>query len=160
MASANAAESAGPARPAASLKSILVEFVIVAVIAGAIGASFAILRPAQPPRIAEASEKPPAPPPVSNVIDLPPIVTNLATPSDTWIRMELSIIFDGKSLPHPEVEAAQIGADALAYLRTLTLSQIEGPIGLQNIRQDLNERALIRSADKVKELVIRTMVVQ
>jgi hypothetical protein len=31
---------------------------------------------------------------------------------------------------------------------------------LQNIRQDLNERALIRSGGKVTELIIRTLVVQ
>jgi flagellar FliL protein len=40
------------------------------------------------------------------------------------------------------------------------MSQIEGPIGLQNLRQELNERASIRSNGAVKELVIRTLVVQ
>ena len=43
------------------------------------------------------------------------------------------------------VVAGRDRGDELAYLRTVTLSQIEGPIGLQNIRQDLNERAAIRS---------------
>ncbi len=42
----------------------------------------------------------------------------------------------------------------------MTLKQLEGPIGLQAIREDLNERAAIRSEGKVRELVIRTLVVQ
>ena len=91
---------------------------------------------------------------------MPPIVTNLGEPKDVWIRLEASIVFDAKAIPHPEKMADEIAGDELAYLRTITLSQIEGPIGLQNIRQDLNERAAIRSNGKVSELIIRTLVVQ
>ena len=60
------------------------------------------------------------------MFDLPPIVTNIAAPADTWIRLEASIVFDAKALPHPEVVAAEIATDELAYLRTVTLSQIAG----------------------------------
>ena len=101
---------------------------------------------------------PPAQP--STIVDLPPIVTNLGAPQDTWIRLEGSIIFDPKTLPHPEAVAGQIGDDVLAYLRTVSLRQLEGPIGLENIRQDLNERAATRSGGKVRAFVIRTLVVQ
>lgn len=101
-----------------------------------------------------------APGQVSTIVDLPPIVTNLGAPQDTWVRLEGSIIFDPKTLPHPEAVAGQIGDDALAYLRTVSLRQLEGPIGLQNIRQDLNERATTRSGGKVRAFVIRTLVVQ
>jgi flagellar FliL protein len=96
----------------------------------------------------------------ASLFDMPPIVTNLGAPRDTWIRLEASIVFDAKELPHPDVMAGEIAGDELAYLRTVSLSQIEGPIGLQNIRQDLNERASIRSGGKVAELIIRTLVVQ
>ena len=48
----------------------------------------------------------------------------------------------------------------LAYLRTVTLKQLEGPVGLEAIRDDLNERAATRSDGKVREFVIRTLVVQ
>ena len=96
----------------------------------------------------------------STVVDLPPIVTNLGAPQDTWVRLEGSIIFDPKTLPHPEAVAGQIGDDILAYLRTISLHQLEGPIGLENIRQDLNERAATRSGGKVRALVIKTLVVQ
>ena len=101
-----------------------------------------------------------APAQASTIVDLPPIVTNLGAPQDTWIRLEGSIIFDPKTLPHPEAVAGQIGDDVLAYLRTVSLHQLEGPIGLENIRQDLNERAATRSGGKVHAFVIRTLVVQ
>ena len=101
-----------------------------------------------------------APAPAHSVVDLPPIVTNLGAPQDTWVRFEGSIIFDPKSLPHPEAVAGQIGDDILAYLRTVSLHQLEGPIGLENIRQDLNERAATRSGGKVRAVVVKTLVVQ
>ncbi len=87
-------------------------------------------------------------------------MTNLGEPQDTWVRLEGSIIFDPKALPRPEALAGQIGDDVLAYLRTVSLRQLEGPIGLENIRDDLTERAATRSGGKVHEFVIRTLVVQ
>jgi len=132
------------------------------VIAGAMGALFAL-----PPPAKEASPKDEAAiaaaarlSPTAGFFDLPPIVTNLGGAGDTWIRLESSIVYDLKTLPHPEVIAGEIAGDELAYLRTATLAQFDGPIGLQNIRQDLTERASIRSGGKVTELIIRTLVVQ
>jgi len=139
----------------------LIEWGIVVCLAASAGAAFEALRPAPPAadKPAESSASaPPAQP--STIVDLPPIVTNLGAPQDTWVRLEGSIIFDPKTLPHPEAVAGQIGDDVLAYLRTVTLHQLEGPIGLENIRQDLNERAATRSGGKVQAFVIRTLVVQ
>jgi flagellar FliL protein len=93
-------------------------------------------------------------------LDLPPVVTNIGSPSDVWVRMEASVIFEAKAMPHPETIAAEIATDELAYLRTVTLAQLQGPIGLANIRQDLTDRAMIRSGGKITELVLRTLVVQ
>ncbi len=109
-------------------------------------------------RSVRAAAAPPTQP--STIVDLPPIVTNLGAPQDTWVRLEGSIIFDPGTLPHPDAVAGRIGDDILAYLRTVSLRQLEGPIGLENIRQDLNERAAIRSDGKVRAFVIRTLVVQ
>jgi flagellar FliL protein len=139
----------------------LIEWGVVVCLAASAGAAFEALRPAPPAadKPAESSASaPPAQP--STIVDLPPIVTNLGAPQDTWIRLEGSIIFDPKTLPHPEAVAGQIGDDVLAYLRTVALHQLEGPIGLENIRQDLNERAATRSGGKVHAFVIRTLVVQ
>ena len=147
-----------------SLKGLLIELAVVVLLGACVGAAFEALHPAtlqggMKPAESGASA-PPAPAQPSTIFDLPPIVTNLGAPGDTWIRLEGSIIFDQNTLPHPEAVAGQIGEDILAYLRTVSLRQLEGPIGLENIRQDLNERAAIRSGGKVRELVIRTLVVQ
>ena len=145
-----------------SRRGSLIEWAIVVCLAASVGGAFEALRPAAP-----AVDKPPqeslasAPPAqASTIVDLPPIVTNLGAPQDTWVRLEGSIIFDPKTLPHPEAVAGQIADDVLAYLRTVSLHQLEGPIGLENIRQDLNERAATRSGGKVRAFLIRTLVVQ
>lgn len=91
---------------------------------------------------------------------LAPILTNLAEPRDIWIRVESSIVFDDEEIAGDDVLAAKIGEDILAYLRTVSLSQIGSPSGMQHLREDLAERAQIRSEGRVKELVIQTMVVQ
>ena len=149
-----------PARPAPKgVKGSLTEIALVVLIGAAIGAAFEATRAgpataANPdPAAAQLAEP-------SSVYDLPPIVTNLAAPQDTWIRLEASIVFDPKVLPRPEAAAAQIGDDTLAYLRTLTLKQLEGPVRLENLRQDLDERAATRTGGKTREFVIRTLVVQ
>src|SRR6202030_3478794 len=140
----------------------LIEWAIVVCLAASAGAAFEALRPTPPAPDKSMQESTANAPPAqaSTIVDLPPIVTNLGAPQDTWVRLEGSIIFDPKTLPHPEAVAGQIGDDVLAYLRTVTLHQLEGPIGLENIRQDLNERAATRSGGKVQAFVIRTLVVQ
>lgn len=94
------------------------------------------------------------------MFDLPAIVTNLGAPQDTWIRLEASFVYDPKITPHPDALGGQIGEDILAFLRTISLSQVQGIAGLQNLRLDINERAAIRSNGSVKELIIRSLVIQ
>jgi flagellar FliL protein len=145
-----------------SRRGSLIEWAIVVCLAASAGAAFEALRPAASPAADKPAQSAASEPPAqsSTIVDLPPIVTNLGAPQDTWVRLEGSIIFDPKTLPHPEAVAGEIGDDVLAYLRTVSLHQLEGPIGLENIRQDLNERAATRSGGKVRAFVIRTLVVQ
>jgi flagellar FliL protein len=150
-----------PTSPSSSIRQTVLATLVVTVIAAAMGALFAIpppAPPAPPPKIdATAGGVVPA---GAGLFDMPPIVTNLGAPQDTWIRLEASIVYDAAALPRPESMAAEIAGDELAYMRTVTLAQLAGPVGLQNIRQDLNERAVIRSGGKVTELILRTLVVQ
>ena len=87
-------------------------------------------------------------------------VTNLAEPADAWVRIESSIVFKTGTLPNPDVTLAEIRADAVAYLRTMSLAQIEGASGLQHLREDLNERVAIRTKGAVRELIVESLVVQ
>jgi flagellar FliL protein len=89
-----------------------------------------------------------------------PIVTNLASPPDTWIRLEGAIVFTNGTIANPQATAAEIRQDVLAYCRTLTLAQLQGPSALQHLREDLSERVSLRTNGAANELVIETMVVQ
>ena len=88
------------------------------------------------------------------------VVANLAAPSDSWVRLESSAVFKTDVLPNPEVAIAEIRADLVAYLRTLSIAQIEGASGLQHLREDLNERAILRSQGSVRELIVESLVLQ
>jgi flagellar FliL protein len=96
----------------------------------------------------------------AGLMTLPPIVTNLADPPDAWVRLQAAIVFDSKAVPAPDLLAAQISEDFLGFLKTLTVAQIGGASGLQHLREDLSERASIRSEGRVRELIIETLVVQ
>lgn len=112
----------------------------------------------------EVPEKPPAPPVKYSgdlvVRDLKPIIANLAAPSSTWIRLETAIIFTNGAVENPDVAASEIEQDLLAYVRTLTLDQLQGASALEHLRDDLNERVAIRTEGAVSELVVKTMVMQ
>jgi flagellar FliL protein len=94
------------------------------------------------------------------VKELPTIVTNLAQPEGTKVRLQASILFRKKEIEQPQLVAGQITDDLVGYLKTLSIAQLQGGSGLQSLREDLNERVAIRSEGHVRELIIETLVVQ
>lgn len=158
-----------PVEPAkSSAKGMIIGVVIATVVAMGAGAGIgmqfsSLVAPAPKKKEPEKEEK--KKPVAETYVDqrtvkaIPPIVTNLASTTKIWVRMEASIIVDGTE-EGVELLAAEVGADTLAYLRTLTLSDIEGASGLAYLRSDLNERALIRSKGRVLEFVIGSLVVE
>jgi flagellar FliL protein len=134
----------------------------LAALTGALGGWYLVdtvrgsVRTVLPAPLAQA----PTYPPTTTLHELAPIITNLAEPPETWVRLQAAIILDSTVGRKPELVAAQIGDDILGYLRTISLSSIGGASGLRHLREDLNERARIRSDGQVRELVIRTLVVQ
>jgi flagellar protein FliL len=93
------------------------------------------------------------------VLRLQPLVTNIASPSKIVVRIQSSIVVRQTEVPEPDVLAAQIEGDTVAYLRTIDLAQIEGSRGLLHLREDLTERAKIRSA-AVSDYLIESLVAQ
>ena len=89
------------------------------------------------------------------VVQLAGITTNLAAPSNVWIRMEASIVLDE---PQDAGLSERVHQDFLAFVRTLKLHQIEGASGFQHFKADLEERAAIRSNGHVKQVLIRTLL--
>jgi Flagellar basal body-associated protein len=95
--------------------------------------------------------------PASGVVMLEPITTNLAYPSENWVRLEVALAFKGQ----PEMPLAEsIHQDILAYMRTVSLQQIEGPRGFQYLRDDIQERVDLRSQGKVAKVMLRTFVIE
>ena len=171
------AEAPAKAHKKKSFMATLIEWIVATLIAAGAGVALAAMAP--PPALEKAAtESAPAGrltarkkegektaalaclPGGPGIVDLPPIVTNIANPADIWVRLEASIVFDPKAVPHPEVIAAEIATDELAYLRTVSVVDLQGPIGLENIRQDLRDRALVRSGGKIDELLLKTLVLQ
>ena len=93
----------------------------------------------------------------NGVIQLEPITTNLAFPTERWVRLEVALLFREK----PDVKLAEtIHQDIAVYLRTVSLQQIEGPRGFQYLKEDLQERADMISEGKVSRLMFRTFLIQ
>ena len=113
------------------------------------------------PTVAAPAEVKPSPYVGDTVLqEMPAMVVNLADPPATRVRLQAAIVFSKKAVDVPAVLAGQIGDDFVAYLKTLTVRQLQGASGLQALREDLTERAALRSDGKVREVVIETLVVQ
>jgi len=100
---------------------------------------------------------PPIPAEANGIVLLDPITTNLAYPSDNWVRLEVALMFRG---PTDVPMAQEIHQDILAYLRTVSLQQIEGPRGFQYLRDDLQERVDLRAKGRVSKVMFRTFVIE
>ena len=57
-----------------------------------------------------------------------------------------------------EAVAEQIHQDFLAFMRTVKLPQVEGASGFQHLKEDLEERARLRSHGRVGKILIRTLL--
>jgi flagellar protein FliL len=168
MAGSSTAGKSGAAAQGGGFGQTALAFGLAALVAAGIGAAQSLLAP--PPRaLASATDAPKADVSRSaresgavemGALDLPPVVTNIAAPPDVWVRIEGTIVFEGKALPHAEALAGEIAGDMLAFMRTQTLTQIQGAAGLQHLRQDLAERIATRSDGRVREFIIKSLVVQ
>lgn len=97
--------------------------------------------------------------PSARLVAMAPIVANLAEPGNVWMRIEASLLIDDTQ-DGTDALAAQLAEDILAYLKTTTLAQFEGPSGFQNLREDLKDRAAIRDPIRIKDVVIHGVIVE
>ncbi len=94
------------------------------------------------------------------VKELAPIVTNLMAPEGAYVRLQTAVVYDKSDAAQIDLLAARIGEDSLSFVKTLTTAQLQGASGLQHLREDLNERASLRSDGRIHEMVIEMLVVQ
>jgi flagellar FliL protein len=162
-----------PASKSANSKDFVVGMLIATVVAVGGGAFFGMQLASLTPKApagheasAEQShgydaggEKPKLEGPLVKMIPLPPILSNIAVPADVWVRIEAQAIFEGKD-EEAKVLIPKVSEDLLAFIKTVTLAQIEGPSGFQHLREDLDDRARVRSEGKIRELVIQSFVIE
>jgi flagellar protein FliL len=92
------------------------------------------------------------------IVDLDPIVTNIAIPADKWLRLELALILDQPL--EPEV-VRYIHSDLLAFARTLRLETIDTPTGYLQFRNELLDRARLRAGDdRIKNVMVKAILVE
>ncbi|WJW80270.1 flagellar basal body-associated FliL family protein [Bartonella sp. TP] len=96
---------------------------------------------------------------------LPPIITDIAAKELTdnhkiWIRLRVGVVLKigGGGLDRRTV--SEITNNFLSYIRTMTLRELHGAIGLRHLKEDLLERANVLSNGRVAAIVIPTFVVE
>lgn len=163
-----AAAEIDPARKGASLAMLLAVVAVLTAMAAGGGwwlsgilpiVPSAALAPAKPPAPAPAADEAPAPAAGGQVVKLEPILVTLAAPDNVWIRIEAALVASPGASIAPDMAAAVQG-DFAAYLSALSLQQIAGATGLQYLREDLEERARLRSDGKVAEVIISSLVME
>lgn len=73
-----------------------------------------------------------------------PITANLAAPDTVWIRLEGSMAIKPKDGAKPADIAQMASNKMVAYVKTLKLVDIQGPVGFLALKSDFNE--IVRSA--------------
>ena len=147
---------------------LIAGFVVVTLLAAGVGGGFGFYvsgnlgtAQAQKPQAeaAKPEEKKVAIPSDTRLVDLAPIIVNLAEPRDVWMRVEASLLVQG-SWEGVDVLSRHVSEDIAAYLKTASLAQFEGASGFQNLREDLKDRARVRDSERIKDLIIHGIVVE
>lgn len=94
------------------------------------------------------------------IIDLEPVVTNLADPPSTWIRLEAAIRIAPDYEGDKDLLRREISEDLLRFMREVSLRHMTGAAGLDHFKQDITDRARIRSQGMVTDLLLKMLVVE
>ncbi|MDE2579168.1 MAG: flagellar basal body-associated FliL family protein [Hyphomicrobiales bacterium] len=141
----------------------IIPFILAAVLSVGVGGAYGWFAPrpkqeaaAQCQPAEQAAEAAPA----GVVREMKPIIVNLAAPPGAWVRLEAAVAFKADAKKIDDVVVHELGNDFAAFLRSLSASDLEGPQGLARLKDDLFDRATIRSDKKAREVLIETLVVQ
>jgi flagellar protein FliL len=93
-------------------------------------------------------------------VPFPPVIVNLTEPKQVWIRMEGGIAFMKSGDKKPELLAAESAAQITQYLKTLSLTDIEGSDGLLFLQEDVNDIVKSLSGGQVHRVLISGLIVE
>ena len=94
------------------------------------------------------------------VRSLAPIVSNLGSPSETWMRLEISILMHEMEQAEQDELAVKAADSVVGFLRTVNLKSIEGPSGFTHFREDLSDILKSTFNGKITGVLIGSMVVE
>jgi flagellar protein FliL len=95
----------------------------------------------------------------SEVRPLAPIITNLGSPPDLFIRLQAAVVL-APNTPEANLVVTKVNDDIVAYLRTVSLSELQGPTGFQYLREDLKKRAVQLGGGKVRDFLVTSFVIE
>jgi len=95
----------------------------------------------------------------SRVTILAPLISDLLPSEGGRVRIEIALVSRGQQPLEPEL-IADISNDFVALLRQSAASQIKGATGFMYLREDLLERAIIRSHGQISNILIPTFVIE
>jgi flagellar protein FliL len=164
-------EGEKPVKPAkSSIMAVILPVLLLSLIAAGGGFAVATVLGSQPAPVTEAAATGEATEPgVASgeyggtgtiVRQLAPIITNLSSPKDTWIRLEVAIVINPEAQADQDMVAVRSSDQILTMLRTVTLSQIEGPSAFLHFKEDINDLLRENSEHKVQQVLISSMVVE
>lgn len=156
--------------------SLLVGLLIISLVAGGAGAGFALalLKPSEAAAVvpkpeaveAHAAATATASKTVTNrfpddavEVALEPIITALGPKAERKMRLEASIIMTKEAAKSATLKAELI-EDIVVFLNSVTAEEISGSRGLQNLREDLDDRARIRGRGTVLGLLVSGFVIE
>ncbi|RUO98716.1 flagellar basal body-associated FliL family protein [Hyphomicrobium sp.] len=90
---------------------------------------------------------------------IPSVITDLETDPKIRARLDLSIIV-AHGTPETTTLLGEVREDVIAYLKGLTLADIQGARGFQNLREQLDDRARIRGRGAILGLLIGGLVLE
>jgi flagellar protein FliL len=172
------AEGEAPAKP--SLVSRIIPILIISILAG--GGGFlqgSMIRGGSAPaaaapeaaKTAEEQVKPEggeakvageeAPVEATTIVrPLAPVISNLGNPSETWMRLEVSLLLSAEAAKEQDILAAKAGESVVTFLRTVDLKKIEGPSGFLHFREDLSNLLTTQFHGMIAGVLIGSMVVE
>lgn len=157
-------DKAGGGGPGIAM-SLLVALLIGCLGGGAFGYLALPTSPARPaaasaPAVAPASPQPGRFPSDALELQLAPIILEIGGATDPKkIRVELSIVA-AHGTPNTSTLQSEVREDVIAFMKGLTVKDIEGARGFQNLREQLDDRAKIRGRGAVLGLLVGGIVVE
>lgn len=92
-------------------------------------------------------------------VEISSIIADLETEPRSRVRLDISIVV-AHGTPETTTLKNEVKEDVIAYLKGLSVSDIQGVRGFQNLREQLDDRARVRGRGAILGLLIGGLVLE